>query len=415
MSIFYCHSFILSLTQVDLDRYDSGMSKQKTILVFTGGGLAPALNPTLYGVISAARQRGYRILGGMFGWKALTKAGKIVELEGVNIKSLQSVGGTFLRSSRTNPFQAPDLLDELKEQLKHYAIDVIVAIGGDDTLGAAQRLFAEEGIATIGIPKTVDNDLSATYFTPGFPSAAEYLYTFVEQVRVDAAYALSRVYIIESLGQKVGWLTAASAYGQPDVILPPEREYDLEAVLEAIKGRYQANGNFAAVVVSEEANFSGGIAGQADDQAEAFGHHRKNFVALELRKAVKNRLGIDCKALFPGNYLQAGPPNELDRTLAIKLGEKAVDLIATAVSGMMPCIVQTPDTKKLTVEAVPLVEAVGEGRRRALTDELFDFKKFWPRQAYFDYLEPILGKYQEPADDYWQLISAINPAPNRSQ
>lgn len=384
------------------------MSKKHTIAVFTGGGLAPALNPTLYGVITAARHKGYRVLGGMYGWKSLTNDGKLIDLDTVNIESLKTVGGTFLRSSRTNPFHTDGHVNELKSVVGRHGIDAIVAIGGDDTLGAARRLFDEEGIATIGIPKTVDNDLSATYFTPGFPSAAEYLYTFVEQVRIDAAYALSRIYVIESLGQTVGWLTASSAYAQPDVILPPEREYDTDAVLAAIEGRYKANGNFAAVVVSEEANFTGGITALEDDQKETFGHARKNFVALSLRKTIKEKLGVDCKALFPGNYLQSGPPNDIDRNIAIKLGNKAVELIADGKYGTMPCVVRKNHSTHLDVDAVPLAEAVGEGRRRALTDELFDFKKFWPTKKYLDYLEPILGKYEEPADDYWRLISSIN-------
>ncbi|MFH0952171.1 MAG: 6-phosphofructokinase [Patescibacteria group bacterium] len=384
------------------------MSANKTILVFTGGGLAPALNPTLYGVISAAKKNNYRILGGLFGWQCLSEEGNILDLTDYNIESLKSVGGTFLRSSRTNPFHEEGKIDSLKKKLKEHSIDVVVAIGGDDTLGAAKNLFVNEGIATIGIPKTIDNDLMGTYFTPGFPSAAYYLYSFAEQIKIDAAYALSRIYIVESLGQKVGWLTAASVYGQPDVILPPEKKYDLDKVLTAIKDRYRENGNFATVVVSEEANFSNGLEGQADDQKESFGHQRKNFIALELRKVIKQRLNIDCKAVFPGNWLQAGPPIEIDRDFGIKLGHHAIELIKSGSFGSMPCIKRKEDSKELYVGSVLLTEVTYENQRKCLTGELFDFDEFKPRQSYLDYLEPILGKYNQPDSDYWRLISSIN-------
>ena len=171
---------------------------KKTILVFNGGGLAPALNPTLYGVITKAKKQGFKILGGMYGWASLLDNGRIVDLTKLNIEPIKNIGGTFLRSSRTNPFNVKDGVTQLKDKIKEHKIDYLVAIGGNDTMGAAERLFREENLPIIGIPKTIDNDLPETYFTPGFPSAAFYFSSYVKEIREDAAYALSRIYIIEA-------------------------------------------------------------------------------------------------------------------------------------------------------------------------------------------------------------------------
>jgi len=158
----------------------------KTLFVFTGGGLAPVLNPTLYGVVTAARQKGWRVLGGLHGWASLLSEGRYVDFTNLNIESLKENGGTILRSSRTNPYAVADGVKQVKKTLETREIDAIVAIGGDDTLGAAAKLAAD-GVHIVGIPKTVDNDLPGTYFTPGFPSAAYYLAAFVDEIKRDAA------------------------------------------------------------------------------------------------------------------------------------------------------------------------------------------------------------------------------------
>ena len=382
--------------------------KKETILVFTGGGLAPALNPTLYGVIKEAKKYGYRILGGMYGWSCLTKNGKVIDLTNFNPDPLKFVGGTFLRSSRTNIMGLEDGVEVAKEKLKEYKVDHIVAIGGDDTLGAANRLFQEEKVNIVGLPKTVDNDLQATYWTPGFPTAAHATAQFCREIKIDAAYALSRIFIVEVLGRSSGWLAASGAYGYADLIVPPEKEVKLDDVLKYLAASYERNGNYATMVISEEANFGHAIKGIEQDQKDTFKVKRKSFVALSLKQKIKENLGIDCKPLFPGNFVQTGKPLKIDADYAARLGKRAIDLIKKGKFGYMAAIDRPSyNSLKLQVKDVSLKVAVGQ--ERLLDDSFFDFKKFQVKKKFYDYMEPILGKFKpEQQDKYVKMISKLN-------
>ncbi len=383
---------------------------QKTVLVFTGGGLAPALNPTLYGVIRTAQQAGFRVLGGLHGWASLGANGRVIDLTEFDTSPIEHVGGTFLRSSRTNPFAVDDGVAILKEKLREYKVDYVVAIGGDDTLGAAYKLFQHEGIPIVGIPKTIDNDLQQTYWTPGYPTAAFLTAQYAYNIKMDAAYALSRVFVIEVLGRQSGWLTAAAAFGLADVILPPEREYKLDAVLQAVQQRYEANGNYVTVVLSEEARFDRDVQGmlQAANAADSFQVQRKAFVAMGLCKKITEELGISGKPLFPGNFMQTGNPIDIDAAIARQLGVHAVKLLQQGACGRMAGITR-PDPQQLQVGItdIPLAEAVGSVR--FLDDTYFDFETFQVRDAYLQYAEPFLGSYTAREHDaYRSLVWSIS-------
>jgi len=380
--------------------------RNKTLFVFTGGGLAPALNPTLYGVISEAQKNGMKILGGLFGWASLLENGRMVDLSNFKAEGLRDIGGTILRSSRTNPLAVKNGLEIVKEKLKEYKVDYIIAVGGDDTLGAANKLFHKLGVKIIGIPKTIDNDLKSTYWTPGFPSAAYYTARFCEEIKMDAAYALSRIFIIEVLGRKAGWVAASASFGSADVIIPPERKVSLKLVLEAIKEKYEENGNFATLVISEEAEFKEKIRGFAQDQNDSFKVKRKSFVALALKQKITEELGIDCKPLFPGNYLQTGKPIEIDAKIAVKLGQRAVNLIKKEKFGYMPAI-KRPDitSQRITIKEVLLDEAVSQ--EKLLDDSYFDFENFKVKKKFLNYMAPILGKYKGKNYSYYKLINKI--------
>ncbi|MFH1598223.1 MAG: 6-phosphofructokinase [Patescibacteria group bacterium] len=381
--------------------------KKETILVFTGGGLAPALNPTLYGVIKEARKFGYRILGGMYGWASLSKNGRIIDLTKLNVESIKKRGGTFLRSSRTNLYKVEGGLEQLKGKLKEQKIDHLIAIGGDDTLGAARKLYKNEKINIVGIPKTIDNDLSGTYWSPGFPSAAHYTAQYTKEVREDAAYSLSRIFIIEVLGRKSGWITASAYYGGSDVIIvPPERKVDIKNFLDKLVKRYAKNGNFAVVVISEEADFGKSVRGVWQDQKDSFGIRRKSLTGVALRDIISSQTGIDTKVLIPGNYIQAGEPIKIDRDVAVKLGQRAVNLVNQKKFGRMSCVVKKG--KAIEVDDIDLAKVVGKNNLKVLDDSYFDFKNFRPKQKLLDYFEPILGKYQTPDPEYYKLIAKIN-------
>ena len=381
----------------------------KRILVFTGGGLAPALNSTIYGVAEAAKKNNTEVFGGFFGWASLLPGGKYTRIDNLDLTSIKNHGGTILRSSRTNPFKVEGSLEYIKNKIAELKLDGIVAIGGDDTLGAAARLF-DAGVPIVGIPKTIDNDLSGTYFTPGFPSAAYYLKIFTRQIKEDAAYTLSRIFVIESLGMKAGWLAASSIYGGADVIIPPEGIYDLDKVLQTIQTRYKKNGNYAVVVVSQEASFTQNLGIREEHQInEQYGHKRQSFICLTLKEIIKEKLGIDTKALYPGNFLEADEPVELDKTIAWQLGEKAVELIKNGQFGQMSTVVREDKTKmNLGIGTIPLQDVAGANKYRSLPEDFFNKEEMKPTQKFLDYMAPLAGVFDEKEDDYTRLIKIIS-------
>lgn len=359
--------------------------KNKKILVFTGGGLSPSLNPTLYGVINEAKKRKAKICGGFFGWHCLTNEGEVINLNNFKEEKIKDSGGTFLRSSRTNPYKFKDGFLELKKNIKEKSIDCIVAIGGNDTLGAAYKIFKEREIPIVGVPKTIDNDLSVTYFTPGFISAAHKLINFTREIKNDAAQALSRIFIVESLGEKAGWLAAAGYLGGADLVIPPEKYIDVDRVVKLVKLKYKKNNNFAVIVMAKEAQLGNKIKGLIDDQKDDYGVARHELTCWGLKKEIKKRLGFDTKILMPGNWLQSGQAVPLEKKLSIALGRRAVKLLAEDKVGWSSIIKKRG--YKLTVGEAPLKEI---HKKRLLDEKMFDFKKLVPTKVYLNYLKPIL-------------------------
>ncbi|MFH0853368.1 MAG: 6-phosphofructokinase [bacterium] len=381
---------------------------QKKILLFTGGGLAPALNATLFGAISAAKQHGYSVWGGFSGWKSLLPKGQLIDLSDLDITPIKRAGGTFLRSSRTNPYGDKKNIEQIIQKISKEKFNAVIPIGGDDTLGAAERLFREEGISTIGIPKTIDNDLPGTYWTPGHPTAAKTLSDMVHEIRFDAAYPLQRVFIIESYGMDAGWLAASTSYGHADIIIPPEKEVDLDNFFEIYQNRLKNNGGFAVIVVSEHARFSGGVEGECFEESDTFQRARRHLAAVGLRKEIKNKFGQDMRIILPGNFIQTGPPSSIDGDIAEQLGEQAINMLNNELFGQMACV-QRPDLKsnKVTTGNIPLSDVISGGNVKTLTDELFDFENLQVKPAYLDYMEPILGKLKDPDNHYARLLQKI--------
>jgi len=366
---------------------------EKTILVFTGGGLCPALNSILLGVISKAQTNKFKILGGLHGWASLLENGKIIDLTNFNVEKIKDIGGTFLRSSRTNPLKVPNGLDQIKESIKNNNIDAIVAIGGDDTLGTAHILSNQLGIPIVGIPKTIDNDLSQTYWTPGFPSAAHYFADFVRGIKEHAAYTLSRIFVIEAPGFKSGWLAASGAYGMADLILPPEEIINCRHVVEKLEEAYLKNGNYAVVVISQYAKFDIPIVGRSDEQSDQYDTARNIFIGLSFTDFLKNELKMDVRSLHPGNYLESVKPIEVDKKLSILLGEKAIEEITKGTAGVAICLKRdNGDSTNIEVTTCTLESMAGKGNYNFLQPEMFDFENFKVTQKFFDYLEPALGK-----------------------
>jgi len=359
------------------------------LLLFTGGGIAPALNPTIVGVVQAARRRGWNVVGGRNGWACLA-SGETVDLDSFGQSDLDLIsrtGGTLLGTSRTNPFKHGPTEAEV-DAFGRY--DAVIAVGGDDTLGAAYKA-SEIGFPVVGIPKTIDNDLSATHFTPGFPTAADVIAKTVKAVK-QAAVARGKVHVIETLGGKAGWLTAAAAVGGADLIVPPERPVDLTRVLEQAQALYRQQGH---VIVALSHNAQLGLSGAYATEADSFGHERPFLVALPLREQLERAVGVEVKVVVPGNVPSGSDPIELDRTTALALGERAVRLIADGAFGRMASVAHD-----LSVTDRSLESAVG--KYRALTETEFDWQQMRPTDAYLDYLGQLIGRRSEP---YFNLIT----------
>lgn len=379
----------------------------KRILTFTGGGLAPALNATLAGIIDAAREHNITVLGGLRGWASVLDNGKIVDITSVDTRLIQKTGGTFLRSSRTNIFKTEHGIEQLKLKMKEHHIDAILPIGGNDTLGEAYELFVKEGIPVIGLPKTIDNDLSETYWTPGYPTAAVQMAQIVKEVREDAAYTLSRIFIVEALGMHAGWLALAGALGGADVIIPSEKTTRLAHVIELAGARYEENGNFACIVVSQEAKFDEPLYAISDDQADGFDTARHSYVCLALRDKLKSALGVYTKAIYPGNFFETGHPIDIDREIAYQIGKKGIELLQAEQFGYMPSVVRTGNS--MGVGVVNLEKVIGENNYRYVPDNYFDWDALRATEDFMEYMKPMMGAYPWMKDDaYYQLIKHIN-------
>ena len=378
------------------------MKNKKTILILTGGGLAQALNATLYGAITKAKKEGYKILGGLNGWASLIEDHKIIDLTGLDIESIKERGGTFLMSSRTNPFKLENGPALIADKIKKHDIDCLLAIGGDDTLGTAAKLYKEYDIPVIGLPKTIDNDLPATYFSPGFPSAAYYAAKLAAETKEDSAYALNRVFILEMYGARAGWLAGATALGNTDIIIPPEWEFSSDKILSLIKEKYETNGRNCVVAIAHEAKISG-IKGKAHQQPDGYQHDRHEFNGIALRDAVINKLNISSQIIMPMNYVQSGEPIELDKTMGRSLGEFAVEMINNEKFGQGGAVDYQGGEFK--IKAIDLNDFSGDVKR--LTEDMFDKEKMLPTEKYLNYLKTLIGNFDFINRDYLKLQQYI--------
>ncbi|MEK9158895.1 MAG: 6-phosphofructokinase [Patescibacteria group bacterium] len=373
------------------------------ILVFTGGGLSPALNSLLYGVITAAQKNEWQIWGGAHGWRSLLEDNLLIDLTDFDAEKIKNQTGNLLRSSRINPYKIGGGVGQIKKKIAEQNFDAVIAIGGDDTLGAAQKLAQEEDLPIVGLPKTIDNDLTGTYWTPGYPSAAAAFADYLKKIKMHAAYNLSRIFVVEALGYDAGWLAAAGIYGLADVIVPSEKETDWQKFLEITKKRYRANGHYALVVVAQHARFNKELTGLSDTQADQFGTKRTFFICTALADAMKNDLGLEVRALYPGNYLEAADILPLEYRLSVEMGQKAVDLIKEKKFGLAAVLVR-PDPKSMdmAVTECDLAQMTGENNYRRLPDEFFNFEELTVTQKYLDYMEPALG--QMPAQTIYEEL-----------
>jgi len=269
-------------------------------------------------------------------------------------------GGTILRTSRTNPSKRPDGIERCIETLAKYKIDALIAIGGDDTLSVAQKLH-EHGVKVVGVPKTIDNDLGGTDYTFGFDTACNIVCEALDRVHTTAE-AHNRVMVVEVMGRDAGWIALYSGIaGGADVILIPERPFDVDKVADSIRQRHERGRYFSIVVVAEGAKFASTESGQGapvmqDAGKDEFGHAKLGGIANIVAREIEKRTGFETRAVVLGHIQRGGSPSAFDRVLATRYGLGAIDMAHRGEFGRMAAL------RANKIISIPLLEAISKNR-----------------------------------------------------
>ena len=326
--------------------------------VLTGGGDCPGLNAVIRAVTRRSLDRGAEVLGVRAGWRGLVD-GRFTPLGPREISGILPRGGTIIGTSRTNPYKSEDGVAKVLANFEAEGLDALVAIGGEDTLGVAARLHEEHGFPVVGVPKTIDNDLSGTDYTFGFDTAVFIATEAIDRLHTTAE-SHNRVMVVEVMGRHTGWIAVMSGIaGGADVILIPEQPLTVEACCDEIRSRHDRGKDFSIVVVSEgyELTYESGerqaVAGEARE-SDQFGHVRLGGVGDALAAQIEERTGYETRVTVLGHVQRGGSPTPHDRVLATRFGLHAADLVERGEWGAMAAL------RGDEIVSVPLSDAVAE-------------------------------------------------------
>jgi len=321
----------------------------KSVGILTGGGDAPGLNAVIRAIVRRSLPRGYRLVGIRRGWRGLLDR-ETVELDRAATTGILHRGGTILGTSRTNPYKSPDTARVLEANVDALGLDALVAIGGEDTLGVAAKLAAS-GRKVVGVPKTIDNDLSGTDTTFGFDTAVSIATEAIDRLH-STAESHDRVIVCEVMGRHAGWIALHSGMaGGADYILLPERPIDLDAVCAAIARRRAAGARFSIIVAAEGAALPEGEV-TTDAATDAFGHVKLGGIGVRLAGEIERRTGFETRSVQLGHVQRGGTPTAFDRWLGTRYGLLAADMVHEGKFGMMAAY------RGGAFEPVPLASAV---------------------------------------------------------
>ncbi|HJU88214.1 MAG TPA: ATP-dependent 6-phosphofructokinase [Gemmatimonadaceae bacterium] len=337
------------------------------IAISTGGGDAPGLNAVIRAAVLSAINRGWEVLGIKRGYAGLLGEDEVVPLNALSVRGIAHLGGTILRTTnRGNPFHYPirqpdgsyveiDRSDELIERAESLGVDAIITIGGDGSLSIAQKLF-EKGVNIVGVPKTIDNDVSGTITTFGFDTAVQTAIDAVDKLHTTAE-SHDRVIVMEVMGRQSGFIALHSGLaGTADVILIPEIPYDVGKVCEKIMARDRAGRHFSIVVTAEGAYPRGGSESTLGDSLPGEAK-RLGGVADKLAREIQMVTAKECRSLILGHLQRGGMPTGYDRLLAARFGGAAVRAVAEERWGHMVAL-QSPH-----IVTIPFTEALAEPKR----------------------------------------------------
>lgn len=321
--------------------------------VLTGGGDCPGINPVIRGVVRAALQdRKYEVIGLLNGWQGMLNK-EHVNLDMNSISGILHRGGTILGTSRTNPYKKEGGSAKCIQNFKELMLDALVAIGGEDTLGVANKLH-KEGLNIVGVPKTIDNDLSATDFTFGFDTAVNIATEAIDRLHTTAE-SHHRIMVVEVMGRHAGWIAVyAGIAGGADVILIPEIPIDINEVAGILQNRKKRGKSFGIVVVAEGAKFKDDSMVIQEEKLDAFGHVRLGGIGQILSGQIEKMTGFETRVTVLGHIQRGGSPTALDRVLGTRFGVAAVGLIEKKKFGRMVSL------SGVDIIDVPLEKAVGK-------------------------------------------------------
>jgi 6-phosphofructokinase 1 len=324
--------------------------------ILTGGGDCPGLNAVIRAVVRKIANAGGSCVGLIEGWRGLVE-GKSRPLSVFETDGIIARGGTILGSSRTNPYKHPENVTRALDTYRQLGLTALVAIGGDDTLNVASRLFTEYRIPAVGVPKTIDNDLSATDFTFGFDTAINIVMEAVDRLRTTAE-SHRRIMAIETMGRNAGWIACLSGMAvAADYILVPEVPVDLDHMCAVLRRRREEGKQYGLVVVSEGAQLPETGLVTNDALIDEFGHVKLGGIGEVVAGLIERRLGIETRHVTLGHLQRGGAPSAYDRVLATRFGIKAAELVLEGRFGHMAAL------KGNDVKEVSLSEAVSATKR----------------------------------------------------
>jgi 6-phosphofructokinase 1 len=321
--------------------------------VLTGGGDCPGLNAVIRAVVrKGVNVHGFDFVGYRVGWKGPLE-GLTMELGIKQCRGILPRGGTILGSSRTNPFKIDGGVERIKDNLAAEGVDALVAIGGEDTLGVATKL-ADLGVNVVGVPKTIDNDLSGTDFTFGFDTAVNIATEAIDRLHTTAE-SHHRVLVVEVMGRHAGWIALHSGIaGGASTVLIPEQPFDIDEVCAHVKERFETQ--YAPIIVVAEGAVprEGGDMTLVSGELDAFGHVRLGGIGDRLASEIEQRTGAEARAVVLGHIQRGGTPTAFDRWLATRFGLHAIDAVADGEFGVMVAL------RGKDIVRVKLIEGTGE-------------------------------------------------------
>jgi ATP-dependent phosphofructokinase / diphosphate-dependent phosphofructokinase len=310
--------------------------------ILTGGGDCPGLNAVIRAVVRRSTDRGHEMVAVRDGWKGLTE-GIFAPLGRREVSGILPRGGTILGTTRTNPYKIEGGVESVLRHFGEAGLDAVVAIGGEDTLGVAGRLYGEHGFPVVGVPKTIDNDLSGTDYTFGFDTAVTIATEAIDRLHTTAE-SHNRVMVVEVMGRHTGWIAVMSGIaGGADVILIPEQPITVEDACAGLVKRHGSGKDFSIVVVSEgyELTYASGEQRLVAEEARAtdqFGHVVLGGVGDALAREIEARTGFETRVSVLGHVQRGGTPTPRDRVLATRFGLKASDLVEEGRFGRMAAL-----------------------------------------------------------------------------